>query len=425
MIIPSIDIQNGQAVQLRSGKDKILEGGDPFTWAEKFCLASEIAVIDLDRALNAGSNIELIKSLIAKYKCRVGGGIRTLKDAIDFLDLGAQKIIVGTKATPEFLKSLPRERTIAALDSRYGKVVIEGWNVDTGNSVESKIEELRGYVGGFLITLVETEGSLSGIDIRRCIELKKLCGEVPLTVAGGIYSTEEIAELDRFGIDVQVGMALYSGKINYADAIVSPLKSDRKDGLWPTVVVDEMGFPLGLVYSSLESVREAVKERKGIYQSRTRGLWEKGKTSGKTQELLRIDIDCDRDSLKFTVRQNGGGFCHTGSFSCWEESGGIKRLISTINERKLNKNEISYTKRLLENSELLSGKIREEAYELVEANSRNEVIHEASDLIYFILVKLAKEEVTLADINNELEKRALKVSKKIGEVKPQFLVGGP
>lgn len=424
MIIPSIDIQNGQAVQLRSGKEKVIDGGDPYIWAEKFCLVSEIAVIDLDRALSTGSNKELIKGLIKKYRCRVGGGIRTVEEAIEYLELGARKIIIGTKATKEFLKALPKERIIAALDTRYGKVVVEGWNVETKNSVEEKILELKDFVGGFLVTLVETEGSLQGIDIERCKTLKKLCGSVPLTVAGGVYSTAEIAELDRLGIDVQVGMALYSGKIEYADAVVSPLKSDRPDGLWPTVVVDEMGTSLGLVYSNLESVREALKQRKGIYFSRSRGIWEKGKTSGNTQELLKIELDCDRDCLKFTVRQSGPGFCHTGSFSCWNDAAGISKLFSTIQERKYNLTDDSYTKMLIENNDLLSAKVKEEAYELVDAKLKEDVIHEASDLLYFILVKLAKEGVTLSEINNELDNRSLKVVKRFGGIKPKFTSGG-
>lgn len=424
MIIPSIDIQSGQAVQLRSGKEKIIDGGDPFIWAEKFCLASEIAVIDLDSALCTGSNKELIKELIKIYRCRVGGGIRTVDEAIEYLELGARKIIIGTKATQEFLKALPKERVIAALDARYGKVVVEGWKVDTKSSVEEKILELKDYVGGFLVTLVETEGSLQGIDIERCKTLKTLCGSVPLTVAGGVYSTEEIAELDRLGIDVQVGMALYTGKIEYADAVVSPLKSDRPDGLWPTVVVDEMGTSLGLVYSNLESVREAIKQRKGIYFSRSRGIWEKGKTSGNTQELLRVDLDCDRDCLKFTIRQSGSGFCHSGSFSCWDNRAGIGKLFTTIQQRKLNTTENSYTKLLIENNNLLSAKIKEEAYELVDARLKEDVIHEASDLLYFILVKLAKEGISLTDINNELDNRSLKIAKRFGGIKPEFASGG-
>ena len=69
---------------------------------------------------------------------------------------------------------------------------------------------------------------------------------------------------------------------------------------------DERGIALGLAYSSHESLREAVRTRTGVYSSRKRGLWVKGATSGATQELIRVDLDCDRDTLRFVVRQVGG-----------------------------------------------------------------------------------------------------------------------
>src|SRR5690606_29714573 len=109
---------------------------------------------------------------------------------------------------------------------------------------------------------------------------------------------EQVRQCDEIGVDVQVGMALYSGVLKLADSILAPVKVSE-NGLIPTVVVDENGECLGFVYSNYESVREAVKTGKGVYYSRKRGLWIKGNESGNTQELLRIDVDCDRDALRF------------------------------------------------------------------------------------------------------------------------------
>ena len=89
-------------------------------------------------------------------------------------------------------------------------------------------------------------------------------------------------------------------------------RSDRPDGLLSTVVVDERGTCLGLVYSKDVSVRESLKHGRGIYWSRKRGIWPKGESSGDIQELVRIDVDCDNDTLRFVVRQKGDG----GSRSC-------------------------------------------------------------------------------------------------------------
>ena len=83
--------------------------------------------------------------------------------------------------------------------------------------------------------------------------------------------------------------------------------SDRADKLVPTVVTDERGIALGLVYSSQESLAESLNTGTGVYQSRKRGLWYKGATSGDTQELVRVSQDCDQDCLKFVVRQKGRG----------------------------------------------------------------------------------------------------------------------
>lgn len=105
------------------------------------------------------------------------------------------------------------------------------------------------------------------------------------------------------------------------------MRSDRPDGLVPTVVVDESGVALGLVYSSAESVIASVEKKRGIYFSRSRGLWEKGLTSGAWQDLLRIELDCDSDALKFTVRQHGAGFCHLERRNCWSQGHGITQLL--------------------------------------------------------------------------------------------------
>lgn len=90
--------------------------------------------------------------------------------------------------------------------------------------------------------------------------------------------------------------------------ITSALQTDRPDRLYATIVSDERGVCLGLVYSNEESIRKALESGAGVYYSRSRnGLWIKGETSGDTQELIGIDLDCDGDALRFTVRQKGNG----------------------------------------------------------------------------------------------------------------------
>jgi phosphoribosyl-AMP cyclohydrolase len=92
-----------------------------------------------------------------------------------------------------------------------------------------------------------------------------------------------------------------------AEIFTASITSDRADKLISTIVVDEQGVALGLVYSSPESVKESLRTGTGVYQSRKRGLWYKGATSGAVQELVRIGADCDQDCLRFFVKQKGAG----------------------------------------------------------------------------------------------------------------------
>src|SRR2546427_225767 len=216
MIVPSIDLMQGRAVQLRGGRDLVLDGGDPLARLGEFAGAGEGAVVDLDAALGKGSNAGVIRGMGRRAPCRVGGGIRDLDAAREWLHARAPQNVIG---------------------------------------------------------------------------------------AGGITTATEIAELDRIGADAQVGMALYTGRLPLGEAVTAPLSKALDGDVWPTVVCDEWGHALGLVWSTRESLARAITERKGIYWSRSRqALWGKGATSGNTQEVVRVDLDCDRDALRFTVR---------------------------------------------------------------------------------------------------------------------------
>ncbi len=417
MIIPSIDLMDGQTVQLVGGEKKALDAGDPVPIAERFRLAGEIAVIDLDAALGRGNNRELIERVLRVASCRVGGGIRDIETARRWLDAGARRIILGTAARPDILRELPRERLIASVDAKEGDVVVEGWTKKTGRPILERIEELRDYVSGFLVTFVEREGRLGGTDLSRVEAIVKAAGKARVTIAGGVTTPEEIAELHRLGADAQVGMAIYTGKMHLADAIAAPLRSDRPDGLWPTVVCDERGLALGLAYSNMDSLRAAVDRQLGVYHSRKRGLWVKGETSGATQKLFAITPDCDADTIRFIVRQEGDGFCHLDQWTCFGDPAGLARLEQTLAARKQDAPQGSYTARLLSDSELLAAKLTEEASELARATTPGDVTGEAADMLYFTLVAMARAGVRLADVERELDRRALRITRRPGNAK--------
>jgi phosphoribosyl-ATP pyrophosphohydrolase/phosphoribosyl-AMP cyclohydrolase len=421
MIIPSIDLQDGQAVQLVGGRDLALEAGDPRPLADRFGVVGEVAVIDLDAALGRGENRALVEALCRRTACRVGGGIRTLDAARSWLDAGAEKVILGTAARPELLRELPRERVIAALDARDGEVVVEGWTRGTGRGILERISELAPYVGGFLVTFVELEGRLGGTAMDRVAAIVDAAGDARVTIAGGITTGEEIAALDRARADAQVGMAIYTGRLPLAAAFAAPLRSDRADGLLATVVCDEAGAALGLAWSDDESLAAAIERRVGVYHSRRRGLWVKGESSGAVQDLLRVDVDCDRDALRFTVRQAPPGFCHEGTWTCWGEDRGLRRLARRLRARAEDAPPGSYTARLLADPALLRAKLLEEAGELAEATDPGHVAEEAADLLYFTLVRLAGAGVDPAAVDAALDARARRITRRPGDAKPGAL----
>jgi phosphoribosyl-AMP cyclohydrolase / phosphoribosyl-ATP pyrophosphohydrolase len=413
MIVPSIDIMGGRAVQLRRGREFVLDGGDPIERLEEFSIAGDVAVVDLDAALGQGSNAELIRDLVRRAPCRVGGGIRDLDSARRWLDAGAVQIMIGTAATPEFCGALPRERVIAAVDANRGEVVVEGWRKKTGVPVRERVRALAPVVGGFLFTQVEKEGEMRGFDSAAVEAVVHVAEGARVIAAGGITTPADVAELDRLGADAQVGMALYTGKLSLGDAVAAPLQKPLPGDVWPTVVCDEAGHTLGLVWSTRESLARAVAERRGIYWSRSRQcVWVKGERSGNTQQLMRVDLDCDRDALRFTVRQVGVGFCHLNRRSCWESQFDLADLERTLADRMARPIPESGTARLLADPGLLGEKLREEADELAEATSSEDIVRETADVFYMALVALARGGGTLADVRAELARRHRAVTRR-------------
>ncbi|GMG29075.1 unnamed protein product [Ambrosiozyma monospora] len=217
-------------------------------------------------------------------------------------------------------------------------------------------------------------------------------------------------------------------KVNGASSIIpvveflTPLlKSDRSDGLFTTLVTDENNQTLGLVYSSTKSISEAIKTQTGVYQSRKHGLWYKGATSGSTQQLVSLDLDCDSDCLKFEVIQSGTGFCHLDTDSCFGVNGGLVKLEKVLRDRLANAPEGSYTKRLFDDEKLLNAKIKEEAEELTDAVDKDEIAWECADLFYFALTRCVKYGVSLADVERNLDVKSLKVTRRKGDAKPKFI----
>lgn len=173
MIIPSIDIMKGKAVQLKQGKDKVYENENIEKIIEQYKIFPQINVIDLDSAMGLGDNKKLIKDICKKIKCNVGGGIRSIELAKEYIDAGANSVIIGTRANKDFLEELPRERIVVALDTKNGKIATHGWTKLNEENIFDKMNELENYCYKYLITNVNVEGRNKGTDLEFFENLKR------------------------------------------------------------------------------------------------------------------------------------------------------------------------------------------------------------------------------------------------------------
>jgi phosphoribosylformimino-5-aminoimidazole carboxamide ribotide isomerase len=222
MLIPSIDLMGGKIVQLVQGEKKKLEFDNFGYWIERFSQYPVVQLIDLDAARGAGNNRSLVRQIVSQLPCQVGGGIRTEETAQELLSFGARKVIIGSALMTDgrinreharlLAEKLPKTALMFALDSRGGRVAIDGWRKQTTVTAFDMIRDLEPFCGSFLYTHIDTEGLMVGIPMETVHAIRRAT-ERHLVVAGGITEQEEIDNLDALGIDAVVGMALYSGKI--------------------------------------------------------------------------------------------------------------------------------------------------------------------------------------------------------------------
>jgi phosphoribosyl-ATP pyrophosphohydrolase len=188
---------------------------------------------------------------------------------------------------------------------------------------------------------------------------------------------------------------------------IKKMNFKKMNNLIPTILQEENGTVISLVYSNKESIAKTIKTKKVWIYSRSRnGVFQKGATSGNIQEIIEIKKDCDNDTLLFKIKQKGIG-CHKGKYTCFGENKKflLNDLYNKINQRIKENNPNSYTKKLVNESLLLKRKLVEEAAEVITAKNKKELIWECADLVYFLFVIMAKEGITINDIERENERR--------------------
>ena len=226
MIIPCIDLQGGKVVQLIQGDKKALEGAPPLEMLDRFAGFPVIQVIDLDAAMGKGSNIDIVRDLTSRARTRVGGGVRSAARALELVEAGAERVVVGTaafsgnaineKLLEEIGEAVGRDKILLALDSKFGRIVVKGWSEAVDLTAEEVIRRLESYCGGFLCTYVDKEGMLEGTDLEWYRRLRASTDH-EITAAGGITTIEEIRELTEMNIHAALGMAIYTGRLDLAE----------------------------------------------------------------------------------------------------------------------------------------------------------------------------------------------------------------
>jgi phosphoribosylformimino-5-aminoimidazole carboxamide ribonucleotide (ProFAR) isomerase len=228
VLIPCIDLQGGQAVQLVHGRRRELAVADVFGLLKKFRKYEWLHIIDLDAAIGTGENDEIARRLCqtarAEYgmKVRVGGGIRGLPRATEIAGWGAEQIIIGSasfregKINSRFLRRLQKkvgtERLVIALDTAKGRVVTHGWRRGLKLRAEEVMTQLEPFCAAFLCTDVDREGTVTGANLEWFRHLRGST-QHPVIAAGGIKNRREIAALEKLRMDAAVGMAVYKNRL--------------------------------------------------------------------------------------------------------------------------------------------------------------------------------------------------------------------
>ena len=415
LFIPTLDISEGKAVIVKNGStDKII--GDPLEKALFLSITKNFQAIDIDRAKGTGDNKEIIKTITALYPCYVGGGIRTYEDALEMINSGARRVIIST-AADELINKIPKDRLILAIDiDENMNVMTHGRNVSTSVSVFDILTKYQFEVEMISITFHHTEGTISGIPIEMIRQIKSHIKNpnLKLTCGGGISSIKEIETLAEIEITPHFGAGFWRRKFTLGEVFRTVLNAKKQkewiinsagEFVFPCIVQNVHGIVLSLVNCTLEAIRLSVDMRIATFYSKDReNLWIKGATSGNFHKVLSVHLNCDRTCMRMVVDGDGKNFCHLDQESCFgycdPARGSMKTLQYHINNRLSDQN--SYVFKMMNNQGLIQGKILEQSQGLITANTKENIISEASDLLFFTTMFLTSNKISIELIEKEL-----------------------
>jgi phosphoribosylformimino-5-aminoimidazole carboxamide ribotide isomerase len=231
-IIPAIDLRDGKCVRLIQGdyRRQINYEINPVKQAQEFSRAGAqwLHIVDLDGAkVGRTVNTYTISAIAAlgQLKIEVGGGIRDEASIKQLLDIGVERVIIGTKAVSDFgwfseMAEKFRGKIVLGLDARGSKVATHGWMQDsTQNLLEFATEAAKLPLAAIIYTDITKDGMMSGPNFERTSELVQAV-EVPVVASGGVNEIADIKKLTELGVEAAIiGRSLYEGTLKLSDAI--------------------------------------------------------------------------------------------------------------------------------------------------------------------------------------------------------------
>jgi phosphoribosylformimino-5-aminoimidazole carboxamide ribotide isomerase len=224
--IPAVDLREGACVQLVGGsfQQERVRLDDPVEVAASWARHgfSWLHVVDLDAATSRGSNLPLVREILADttVPVQVGGGVRSSELAEELLDAGASRIVVGTRALEDedWIADLAARHPgeiVVACDVRERRVTTRGWVRTLPLDILDAVETLNAHpLAGLLVTAVHREGRLEGADLPLMEDVAE-ASRFPVFAAGGVASMQDLRALEYRGVaGVVIGMALYTGALD-------------------------------------------------------------------------------------------------------------------------------------------------------------------------------------------------------------------
>ena len=237
LLLPAIDLMNGQVVRLRQGKagEKTVYSSDPAALARRWEQegGDYLHVVDLDAAFSGQSgaaNQAALRAILGAITipCELGGGLRDEAAVRAALDLGVSRVVIGTRAAEsrEFVAGLVRTfgagRIVVGIDARGGMVAVKGWTESAGRrAVDLALEAQAAGVGAIIYTDIATDGMLAGPNFAELDALLERL-DCPLVASGGVTTAEDVRRLASrkklYG--AIIGRALYEGTLSLADCVL-------------------------------------------------------------------------------------------------------------------------------------------------------------------------------------------------------------